>query len=289
MNGPERIVLVGPGRAGVSVCRALAEAGAEVAAIVGGGPASAAKAREELGPAPRLSLETALLPGVVVVVAVPDDRLPAVAALLDGPSSAKTLVLHLAGAAGREALAPLAARGIRTAAWHPLRAFAACDAGRGGFAGAAVAVEAEDADRPRLLALAELAGGRPFALLGARRDLYHAAAAIAGNAPLALLDIAERAFVDAGAPPGLARSALLALCRGALDNVERLGPSAALTGPVVRGDAATIAKHLTALGDRSPAERDLYAALCAALVRLAARRPDGRKAEDVRPVLGLPP
>lgn len=285
----ERIVLVGPGRAGTSVCRALVEAGAVATAIVGGGAESVAAAAAELGPLPIRTLQTALEPGAVVVLAVPDDRLTSVAASLDGPSSPDTLVLHLSGAAGREILAPLAARGVRTAAWHPLRAFATRGAGRGGFAGAAVAVEAEAADQVRLFALAAQAGGRPFALRGARRGLYHAAAAIAGNAPLALLDIAERAFVAAGAPPELARESLLALCRGALDNAELRGPAAALTGPVVRGDAATIAKHLAELGARSPAERELYAALCAALVRLASSRPDGRRAEDVLPVLGAPP
>jgi predicted short-subunit dehydrogenase-like oxidoreductase (DUF2520 family) len=287
MSAVERVVIVGPGRAGTAVGRALLEVGHALVGVVGGAPASVAAARAEWGTdVPVCAASDALTLGTLVVVAAPDDRLPAAAAALGGAPAPATLVVHLAGASGLEPLAPCAARGARTAAFHPLRAFATRAAGRGGFGGAAVAVEATAADdRARLFRLAEGLDGRPFALDGAARPLYHAAAALAGNAPLALLGLAERWFSAAGAPPDLARAALLTLCRGALDNAERLGPAAALTGAVVRGDAATVARHLAAVGARDVAERDLYASLCAALVRLAAEREDGARARAVLAVL----
>jgi predicted short-subunit dehydrogenase-like oxidoreductase (DUF2520 family) len=172
------------------------------------------------------------------------------------------------------------------AAFHPVRAFATRDGGRGGLEAAAIGIETtDDATYARLIVFASSLGGRPFRLPGGSRDLYHAAAALAGNAPLALIDIAERAFVAAGAPPALAREALIGLAAGALANAARLGPAAALTGPVVRGDVDVVARHLSAFAARDPTEAELYASLSAALARLAASRDDAARSRAVRDLL----
>jgi predicted short-subunit dehydrogenase-like oxidoreductase (DUF2520 family) len=97
------------------------------------------------------------------------------------------------------------------------------------------------------------------------RVLHHAAATIAANHLVALLGQVERVAAAAGVP----LEAYLALARGALDNVDRLGPAAALTGPVRRGDEATVARHLAAL---DPGERAAYEALAAAARRLVPPR-----------------
>jgi predicted short-subunit dehydrogenase-like oxidoreductase (DUF2520 family) len=280
----ETIVIVGPGRAGVSLGRLWQRAGHRVAAIAGGSADSAERARAVLGAdVASISPATALGAGTLVLVAVPDDRLDDAAAQVGAgrPASQATLAMHLSGARAADALAPIARAGARTAALHPLHAFATRDPGAANLGGAACAVEAAAEDRDRVFSLALSIGGIPFALASKDRVLYHAAAATAGNAPLALLDLALRAFEQAGVPREVGLRGLVSLAKGALDNAARLGPAAALTGPVVRGDRDVIARHLVALEEFSPVDQRFYWALVRALIRTAAHRPDGWKALQV--------
>lgn len=103
--------------------------------------------------------------------------------------------------------------------------------------------------------------GRWFEVADADRPLYHAAAAVASNHLVALLGQVDRIAGSIGVPP----EAYLDLARASLENVARLGPSLALTGPVARGDWDTVARHLAAL---DPSEHDAYRALAAAARRL---------------------
>jgi predicted short-subunit dehydrogenase-like oxidoreductase (DUF2520 family) len=280
----ETIVIVGPGRAGVALGRLWQKAGHRIAAIVGGSAESARLARAVLGPAiESLPHAAALGAGTLVLVAVPDDRLDEAArdVAAGRPASGDTLVLHVSGVHDAAALAPVARAGVRTAAFHPLRAFPTRDPGDSDLGGAVCAVEAAPDDRARIFGLATAAGGAPFALAPKDRALYHAAAATAGNAPLALLDLALRAFEQAGVPRDVGLRGLVALAKGALDNAAALGPAGALTGPVVRGDREAIARHLAALEEFSPVDQRFYWALVRALIRTAAHRPDGWKALQV--------
>jgi predicted short-subunit dehydrogenase-like oxidoreductase (DUF2520 family) len=280
----EAIVIVGPGRAGCTLGVLWQRAGHEVAAIVGGGPEGVAAARAVLGATTRvLGHGDALAAGTLVLIAVPDDRLDeAVGQLAAGRArTGETLAAHVSGARGVDALDPIRRAGARTAAFHPLRAFPARDPGGQDLGGCLCAIEAADADRPRLFALAERIGGAPFALAAKDRSLYHAGAAAAGNGVLTLLDLALRTLEQAGVPGDVARPALVALAKGALDNAAALGPAEALTGPVVRGDRDVIARHLAALDAFSPVDQRFYWAVVRALIRLATRRPDGWKALEV--------
>ena len=280
----ERIVLVGPGRAGCSLARVLTRAGHELIATVGGSPENRGAVAAALGQVPAVTHAEALAAGTLVIVAVPDDRLESVS--LDiargTPQSSLTLVMHVCGAKGRHVLHPIASRGAKTAAWHPLRSLPVRDLGPAGLEGALVAIECEAEDLRRLESLARAVRGRPASLDGGRRDTYHAGAATAGNAILAVFDVGLRALVHSGIPEALAREALANLAIGAITNASKIGPAAALTGPVVRGDRETVARHLAALRqDLGLADAELYAKLSAALVRIAALRPDADKAASV--------
>jgi predicted short-subunit dehydrogenase-like oxidoreductase (DUF2520 family) len=117
---------------------------------------------------------------------------------------------------------------------------------------------------PELERLALTLGLRPFRVDPARRAEYHAAAAVASNHLVALLGHVQRLAADAGVP----FEAFLPLVRRTLDNVDALGPSAALTGPVARGDLETVVRHIDAM---PPDERDLYRALARAALRVTGR------------------
>jgi predicted short-subunit dehydrogenase-like oxidoreductase (DUF2520 family) len=280
----ESIVIVGPGRAGVTLGRLWQKAGHQVVAIVGGSADAAAAARQVLGATvPAVPHGEALAKGTLVLIAVPDDRLDeAVSQLASGRAAARELLaVHASGARGVDALAPLAGAGARTAAFHPLRAFPTRDPGSHDLGGALCAIESGADDRARLFGLAVAIGGTPFALASKDRALYHAAAAAAGNGVLALLDLAVRAFEEAGVPRDVGLRALVDLTKSAVDNAATLGPAAALTGPVVRGDRDVVARHLVALDAFSPVDERFYWAVVRALIRLASQRADGWKARQV--------
>lgn len=114
-------------------------------------------------------------------------------------------------------------------------------------------------------------GGRPVEVPDEHRAAYHAAACIASNHLVALLGQVEQVAAPAGVP----LDAFLGLAAATLDNVARLGPAAALTGPAARGDDATLERHRSAL---APSERPAYDALAAEARRLAGRGGTGRGA-----------
>jgi len=126
---------------------------------------------------------------------------------------------------------------------------------------------------PRVEHLALTLGTRPFRIDPADRVGYHAAACVASNHLVALLGQVERLAANAGVP----FEAFLPLVRRTVDNVADLGPAAALTGPVARGDDETVARHIDAL----PAdERDAYRALACEARRLTGRE-DGEARSDL--------
>ena len=228
--------IIGPGRAGGSLARALADAGWEVVPPLGRG--------EDVGPAAA---------GVdLLVIATPDDRVRDVARAVDPVPS--TVVGHLAGSLGLRVLAPHP----RRAALHPLVALPTPEIGAQRLVGAWFAVAGD----PLARQVVEALRGRWFEVHDRDRATYHAAAVVASNHLVALLGQVERLAETAGVP----FEAYLDLARATLDNVADLGPRAALTGPAARGDEATIRRHLRALAAE---ERRAYRALVEAARRLA--------------------
>lgn len=192
-----------------------------------------------------------------LILAVPDAAIaPLARSLTTGPA-----VGHCAGALGLDALAPHE----RRFSLHPLMTLtpgAGADALRG--AGAAVAGSTPEA-AALASRLAVQAGLAPFAVDDADRALYHAAASVASNFLVTLETLAERLFAAAG----VERRHGARLARTSLDNWATLG-ARALTGPIARGDAATVARQRDALAARAPEMLAVYDALAEATRTLAA-------------------
>jgi len=177
-----------------------------------------------------------------LVIATPDDAVAAVAASVRPDPG--TVVLHLSGSLGLDVLVPHA----RRAALHPLVPLPnAADGARRLAMGVTFAVAGD----PIARRMAESLGGRTVEVADADRAAYHAAASIAANHVVALLGQVERVAATAGLP----LEAFLGLTRAAVDDVARLGPRQALTGPAARADWTTLARHLEAL---APEERAGY-------------------------------
>jgi predicted short-subunit dehydrogenase-like oxidoreductase (DUF2520 family) len=110
---------------------------------------------------------------------------------------------------------------------------------------------------------------RSFRLADADRGLYHAAAVFASNYLVGVSAIAQELFASAGVPDPV--RAMLPLQRATLDNVERLGPEHALTGPAVRGDATTVDRNLAALHASAPHVVPAYVEMCRVALELGER------------------
>ncbi|MGH3048606.1 MAG: DUF2520 domain-containing protein [Gaiellaceae bacterium] len=258
-NGVTRLAIIGAGRLGTAIAAALrAHAGFELTGPLG---RDDLLGREDLlGRDDPLALAT--VDGVpsadVVLLCVPDREIAgAAAALRPGP-----LVGHCSGATGLEPLAPHEAFSL-----HPLMTVA-----RGGadFTGATAAI---DAGTERALAVARLIA-HALAMETVRvrpedRVAYHAAASIASNFLVTLEAAAERLAASAG----VSRQALAPLVRASVENWVALGPEQALTGPLARGDAQTVARQRAVLTERTPELIPLFDALADATQALAAAAP----------------
>jgi len=190
-----------------------------------------------------------------VVLAVPDGAVADAAASVAPDDHA--VVAHLAGSLGLEVLGDHP----RRAALHPLVSLPDAETGAARLAsGVAFAVAGD----PLVQKVVGDLNGRALHVGDEDRGVYHAAAAVASNHLVALLGQVERLANGIGIPV----DAYLDLVRASVDNVAALGPAAALTGPVARGDWATVARHLRSL----PAEeRRTYLSLATEAARLAGR------------------
>ena len=217
-----RLVIVGRGRVGRGLTRALRDAGLQVTLR---STAAVARARIEAD---------------AVLLAVPDDAIASVAAVVSERTSAP--LLHCAGARGVEAFGDLQRPGL--GGLHPLASFAATESSPT-LRGASFAIVG---DRPARRAAKEIVrrlGGR--ALQDVHGARYHAAAALVANGAAALATVGVDVLGTLGVKRPAAQHAMGALLRTVAENVERVGVPQALSGPIVRGDDATVRAHRAAL------------------------------------------
>jgi predicted short-subunit dehydrogenase-like oxidoreductase (DUF2520 family) len=276
------IAVVGTGRLGACLVRALTHSGLRVTALAtrAGDDARALDRELQLGAAV-VSPSAVVRHAELIVLCVPDDRIAELVGTLEvGPAHA---IVHCSGALDLTPLMAAGARGSALGVFHPLQSFSA-GAPASHFAGVGIGVDSREAAdgsgvplRARLEQLAVRIGAVPFSLAGVDRARYHAAAVFASNYVVALHAISARIWQSAGLPAASARPLLAALTRGAADNLATHGLADALTGPLARGDVLTIERHLEALAT-DPASLTLYRALARELLALPLALPQATHA-----------
>jgi predicted short-subunit dehydrogenase-like oxidoreductase (DUF2520 family) len=205
--------------------------------------------------------------GEAILLCVPDAEIGAAAASVAG---AAPLVGHTSGATPLAALAPAARAGAATFGLHPLQTFAA--GAPAGLAGVGCAVAGSTgAALAAATALAETLEMRPFPIDDDARAAYHAAASIASNFLVTLQAAAEELAGAAGIAPADARALLAPLVRRTVENWAERGAERALTGPVARGDAATLSAQRRAVASAAPHLLPLFDELVERTRALAAR------------------
>jgi predicted short-subunit dehydrogenase-like oxidoreductase (DUF2520 family) len=278
LTGGDRptLAFIGAGRAGSALATALTAAGHAVVAVHSRTPAHAAELAAATGATVVDTAVEAVRRADITFATVPDEEIPRVAATIAAAGVALTgrALVHCSATHGSEILAAAVATGAVVGAFHPLQALAGARSAPL-LRGASFVVEGPEPLLAQLTALASDLGGYVIDLPASGRALYHAAAVLAGNAPLALLARATSLLEEAGVARADAHRALAALLSGAASNAAAAGSASALTGPVVRGDLATVARHLDVLA-ADPSTLELYRRL--ALETLALAGPEGREA-----------
>jgi predicted short-subunit dehydrogenase-like oxidoreductase (DUF2520 family) len=252
--------VVGAGRVGTALAVALRRSGHRIVAVSAVSAASLDRVEALLPGTPVRPPQDVVAGADLVLLTVPDDALPALVSGLaaTGTELAGRLVMHASGRHGLAVLEPATRRGALPLALHPVMTFTGRPDDVDRLAGVSFGVTTPEQLRPVAEVLVMEMGGEPVFIAEEDRGLYHAA--LAGAANHLVTQVVQAADLLAAAGVAQPSRMLGPLLGAALDNALRLG-DAALTGPVARGDAETVASHLAALRAAAPEALPAYLAL----------------------------
>jgi predicted short-subunit dehydrogenase-like oxidoreductase (DUF2520 family) len=245
------LAIIGAGRVGRALGRRLRELGWKIGVVVTRSEASSRRAVRFIGAGkPHGGLTRHVLLSHIILIATPDDAISGVArelARMGEEELRSRVVLHTSGAQDSRALAPVKEFGAAAGSMHPLQTFSGVSMPN--LAGKVFAVEGDVVAVRAARQIARALGGSPVQIAAGKKVLYHAAAVLAAGHVLALVEAATQLLISLGIKRTEATRALLPLTRQVLDNFEHVGPRAAWTGPLARGDYKVVESHLRALSD----------------------------------------
>ena len=265
MAGKPRIAIVGAGNLGSALAQALHVAGYRISEIIyrNGGPPQRARRLAARVRSTATALSKARLAAEAVWICVPDSAIGSCARELARMGDWRgKIALHPSGALPSDELQALRSRGAAVAAAHPLMTFVRRS--RPAMTGIPFAIEGDAAAVRAARRMVRDLGAKVFAIRPQDKALYHAWGAFASPLLIALLSTAEQVALAAGArSPAAARRRMLPILEQTLRNYGALGPADAFSGPLVRGDVATVRRHLQVLA-KLPRARNVYVALAQA-------------------------
>jgi len=267
-----RFALIGPGRVGSAITKALFENGYHPVAIIGRSLESTREACSFIGC--NQSLATTELRAAdgadLILLAVPDDQIATIAGQLQrvaDPEPGTTVLIHFSGVHAAAVMRQPKTTMLLFSV-HPLLPFADRRQAFEHLSLAPYIGEGDETAYPQAAALCAALGGRLESIPAAKKSLYHAAACLASNYFVTLMAEAANLLRQCGIEGNRAETLFLPLLQSTIDNVTAYGPRQGLTGPIVRGDIGTVNAHLLAL-EQQPELLDLYCRLGCRTARLA--------------------
>jgi len=272
------IAIVGPGRLGSTLARELARAGYNVAEIVTRGKPTPRIRRLVKSIGAHISTRhNAVLNANLIWFCVPDQEIAAAARELDQRTEWKgKIAFHSSGALASDELNPLRRRGAAVASVHPLMTFVAGSAPS--LKGVPFALEGDASALHLARKIIRRLGAQPFNIARQNKVAYHAWGFFSSPLLVAALVAAEQVAQAAGLSAAEARKKMLPIVRQTIANYAALGSAGAFSGPLIRGDAAIVRKHLRVLR-RVPEARQVYLALARMALRYL---PVGNRAQTKR-------
>jgi predicted short-subunit dehydrogenase-like oxidoreductase (DUF2520 family) len=289
----KKVAIIGAGRVGGAVGHLLAKAGWRITAVVTRSTASAGRAAAFIGSGvPMTDASQAASGADIVFITTPDGAIRHVCSGIaeGGGFRPGDLVVHMSGAHSMELLDAAKGAGAHRAVIHPLQSIPSMEQGTRNIPGSFFRIEADPDALQTARALVQTLGGSELALPKWSPDresaaLYHAGAVAVSNYLVALIDYGLRFYQALGAGRQDALKAVLPLIKGTLGNIETFGTTAALTGPIARGDAATVKGHVEAMRLRAPELLPLYRELAKQTIAIARER--GLPEEQLKELLQL--
>jgi predicted short-subunit dehydrogenase-like oxidoreductase (DUF2520 family) len=251
---------IGAGKVGTALAARISKAGYPV---IGVSDLTTASAQEfaDLVPKSRIfrSNQELVDKAEHIFITTPDDVISRVASELTWRP--EHTVVHCSGAASVDILEPAGRFGALVGSFHPCQAFATVTQAIENLPGSTFAIEAQTPLRETLMEMASSIGCDWIVLKPGDKPLYHAAAVFASNYSVALLKVATKLFEHFDVSTEQAVNILMPLIQGNVNNMKNIGLPHCLTGPIARGDAGTIQKHISSLHKREPSLLRLYAEL----------------------------
>ena len=272
---------MGAGRIGRVLGRRLREQGWRIHSVVTRSESTARRAVRSIGGGTaRGELSRSIFSARVILIAVPESAMAnlvtRLASVGEGELRGK-IVLHTSGVLNSDVLGALRSFGAAVGSIHPLQTFSGI--GIPVLEGRVFGIEGDPAAVRAARSMTRSLGGQPVQLSAASKPLYHAAAVLSAGHVLALEETAVRIFASLGMRRQEALKALLPLARQVLENLERVGPRAAWTGPLARRDYNVIAMHEEALKSAPSEYLEAYRAVNRLAARVLARDADGAISE----------
>jgi len=268
------ISIIGAGKLGTSLGRILSKKGYKILWISDKDPAAARESRRMIGRGKATTdVARAAEHASVIFLCVPDEEIARVAKRLAGARFEwkEKIVFHTSGIFSSKALMALKAKGASIGSFHPAQSFSRKDTPPRHFKKITIGLDGDARALDLARKIIKKIGASPVIVKPENKRLYHAACSLASNLFIPLLDMACELLEQAGIKKNKALKILLPLVEGTLQNVKHFDRAAALTGPIARGDSATVYAHLGAL-KKFPRARRAYRILGAKALDLARKK-----------------
>ncbi|MEI6132539.1 MAG: DUF2520 domain-containing protein [Bacillota bacterium] len=290
-----QIGIVGAGKLGCTLARALKDSGQEISGVYSRTAKSAAFLAKEVGGIFPNNLKITVEQAGVIFITVNDDlievltnRIVSLFKRRAGKPLAGKAFFHCSGAKSSEILAPLKELGADMGSLHPLMTFPNKTMDIEDIMGISFCFDGDDSALKIAVELTDMMDTNLFSLPNPKdKPLYHIAACILSNYSTVLIDVAGEAFREIGVSPQEGIAHCLPLIYMSIENAMNLGPAPALTGPISRGDLTTVRSHLEIIKERTPWLSDLYRVLglYAAAISIGDKRFGTEKYEQLQDLL----
>lgn len=271
----KKIAIIGCGRAGSKLGIWLAKSGYRIEALFDVNSEAAAKLSKAIGCGKIfIKAEEAASSSDIIFISTPDSLIEQTCTEIAKTDGFKknSLIFHISGSLPSSILAIAAEKGASTGSFHPLQSLAGEDTDVNPFKDILIAIEGEAEAVESAKNMATDLGAKPYEIDGNAKTLYHASAVIASNYLVSLMKMASETMAASGIPEEHAFDFLLPLVKGTLSNMENMGIEKALTGPVARGDAATVHAHIKGIEEKVPNLKNTYIELGKIALQIAEKQ-----------------
>ncbi|MEG6522063.1 Rossmann-like and DUF2520 domain-containing protein [Desulfotomaculum sp. 1211_IL3151] len=260
MKDKPSFVIIGAGKVGSALGILLKERGYVPLGVFSKTASSAETLAEKIQTKRYSQASEAAKIADLVFITTTDREIAATASMLalKGGCGPGQIFIHTSGALGSDVMQPLRDHGALAVSVHPLQSFADVDSAKKNLPGSCFALEGDGEALDTCKQLVDDLQGQYFIIKPEDKPLYHAAAVVASNYLVSIINLSTSMYQNLGLNEEQSLAALLPLVQGTLNNILRSGSAAALTGPVARGDGATVIKHMKALKNMDWRAQEAY-------------------------------